>query len=100
MTPSNIEQILTETFAPAIDARAPYAKVMFQKAALEIARAYGAEIDPLRSALRPFASLGAKIHAEAPDSAALVLTTLDGGIIDTHNRVTVGDLRRAIAATA
>lgn len=58
MTPSNIEQILTETFAPAIDAKAPYAKVMFQKAALEIARAYGAEIDPMRNALRQLQTLG------------------------------------------
>jgi hypothetical protein len=58
MTPSNIEQVLTEIFAPAIDAKAPYAKVMFQKAALEIANAYNSEIDPMRTALRTIKTLG------------------------------------------
>lgn len=73
-----------------------------RRAAEKLSGAHGgcrAEIEKLRAALEPFASLGAKIHPDAPDAAALVLTTLDGGIIDTSNRVTVGDLRRAIAAT-
>jgi hypothetical protein len=52
----------------------------------------------LKQALAPFANLADKIHKSAPDEAALVLTTLDGGIIDTHNRVTAGNLRRARAA--
>lgn len=52
----------------------------------------------MHEAIAPFARLADKIHADAPDEAMVVLTTLDGGIIDTNNRVTVGDLRRAKAA--
>lgn len=56
------------------------------------------EIYKLLAALEPFAHLADKIHPSAPDDAVLVLTTLGGGIIDTHNRITAGDLRRVAAA--
>lgn len=88
MTPSNIEQILADTFAPAIDRNAPYAKVMFQKAALEIAIAHAAEIDPLRAALRPFAGSRETSPAETdvPNESPVTI------------RCQLGDVRRALKA--
>lgn len=60
-TMSNVEQILVDTFRPAIDPNAPYAKVMFREAARAIALMYQSEIDPLRAKV---ADLEEKLHVE------------------------------------
>jgi hypothetical protein len=55
------------------------------------------EIERLRAALKPFASLS--IHPDAPDDGLVIVTDTSGGIIDTgKNRILVRDIRRATAA--
>jgi hypothetical protein len=52
------------------------------------------QIERLWEALEPFAGL--IVYPGAPDDAMVIVANVAGGIIDTgHNRVTVGDLRRA-----
>lgn len=59
-----------------------------------------AERDKLRAAIKPFGGLADCIPDTAPDHAMVVLTTLNGGVIDTHARISAGDLRNARAALA
>ncbi len=54
-----------------------------------------AAVEEARKALKPFSTLAENIDHVVQDSAMVVLTNLNGGIIDTGNRISVGDLRRA-----
>lgn len=55
-------------------------------------------IQELTEALEPFANLASSIHSLSPDDAPVVIAETNGGIINTHSRVTVRDIRRARAA--
>jgi hypothetical protein len=57
----------------------------------------------LAAALEPFAKLAQEILARQPDAPSdgwVVISTANGGIIDTNHHVLVRDLRRAAAALA
>jgi hypothetical protein len=52
------------------------------------------------NALKALTGVSARIPSYVPDDAMVVLTNLAGGIIDTTNEVSVGDLRSVSPALA